>query len=138
MIPNILTSTAVIWITFLHLRYIVSPRTQCTIIVVLLLMHIHFFEASTIYERKESHENKFHGNIISYRKPQLRQYNMKDIVQCFDSLYVRNSRRFHISFIGDSLIRNQFKNFIAVSRHYFWILKKCYSRKPRWRLGPIG
>jgi hypothetical protein len=76
---------------------------------------------------KDSLENDTNDNIKkkdhchikqNQGKQHFRRYNMEDVVQCLDSLYVKKSHRYHISFIGDSLIRNQFKNFITVSTGY--------------------
>jgi hypothetical protein len=84
---------------------------------------------------KNSIENDIEDNIMtrdnchieqSQKKHNLLRYNMEDIVQCIDSLYVKKSHRYHISFIGDSLIRNQFKNFILVSSGYTSIQNNYY------------
>lgn len=42
-------------------------------------------------------------------------YTMRDTVNCLDTLLKkRNSKSLHIAFIGDSLIRNQYTNYLKV------------------------
>ena len=45
----------------------------------------------------------------------LKRFQMQDVVHCFDSLVNNRNRPFHIAFIGDSLVRNQFTSFLSVS-----------------------
>jgi hypothetical protein len=56
------------------------------------------------------------------RKPikrQLLKYKVKHVVHCLDSLVVRRNRSIYIHFIGDSLVRNQFLNFVSVGNVLF-------------------
>lgn len=42
-------------------------------------------------------------------------YTTRDVVECFDALLTkRNNKTLHIAFYGDSLLRNQFTNYIKV------------------------
>lgn len=51
------------------------------------------------------------------QKCQLQHYTTEDVANCFNELYSQPQRRYkpvHIAFVGDSIIRNQFINFIRV------------------------
>ena len=53
-------------------------------------------------------------------RSQLKDYTKEDIVNCFDSLFVkRNERRMHIAFVGDSVMRQNFLSFLRVSPSRF-------------------
>lgn len=54
------------------------------------------------------------SNSIFNKERRLKRYENYDIVNCLDSLFVKRNRSFYITFIGDSLMRNQFKNFLEV------------------------
>lgn len=56
------------------------------------------------------------GNNVSYVAWKMdRFYTSRDVVNCLDTLLTKmNSQSLHIAFIGDSLVRNQFVNFIKV------------------------
>ncbi|XP_045036584.1 uncharacterized protein LOC116922294 isoform X2 [Daphnia magna] len=59
-----------------------------------------------------------HNILRKTNKRYLHTYKMEDVVCCLDSFHVTKNRRFHISFIGDSLTRNQFTNFISLIPDY--------------------
>ena len=53
-------------------------------------------------------------------RSELKDYTKEDIVNCFDSLFVkRNERRMHIAFVGDSVMRQNFLSFLRVSPSRF-------------------
>ncbi len=59
-------------------------------------------------------------------KLKLLRFKVQHVVRCLDELFMRKNRSVSISFIGDSLVRNQFSNFIKVSNiiillMYNWI-----------------
>ncbi len=62
----------------------------------------------------DSSKSKFYGYYDNYRKHFIRQYEMKDVVKCLDSMFINRNRSIHLAFMGDSLVRNQFLNFISV------------------------
>jgi hypothetical protein len=70
---------------------------------------------------KESEENYSPTECWNYNldrnslKLQLLRYKVHHVVQCLDTLFRRENNSVYISFIGDSLVRNQFTNFISVS-----------------------
>lgn len=61
------------------------------------------------------------GKIHCYNsaKCQLLPYKMEDIVKCLDSMQDKRNHKIHITFIGDSLVRNQFTSFIGVRKTDF-------------------
>jgi hypothetical protein len=66
--------------------------------------------------------NMIWKNYSLNRKPikkQLLKYKVKDVVHCLDSFVIRENRSVYIHFIGDSLVRNQFLNFVSVSNVLF-------------------
>ena len=75
---------------------------------------------SISYNRRISEENEAsESSQNSHRQvtQNIREFNKKDVVNCFDSLSVKRNRRpMHIAFIGDSTIRQHFLSFILVSR----------------------
>ena len=42
------------------------------------------------------------------------QYKIENVVSGLDTLIIRKKRPIHIAFVGDSIVRNQFENFIQV------------------------
>ena len=52
-------------------------------------------------------------------KRQLIQYKAQQIVHCVDLFSLRRNGSVYITFIGDSLVRNQFTNFISVSAIFY-------------------
>jgi hypothetical protein len=70
---------------------------------------------------KEGEENYSPTECWNYNldrnsfKLQLLRYKARHVVRCLDKLFIRENHPVHISFIGDSLVRNQFTNLISVS-----------------------
>jgi hypothetical protein len=75
-----------------------------------------------IHKWREDEKNKYGSNKeLNYNldnkssKRQLIRYNVRNVVNCLDSLFIKRNRPVYITFIGDSIMRNQFTNFISVS-----------------------
>jgi hypothetical protein len=54
------------------------------------------------------------GYYDNDRKHFIRPYEMEDVVYCLDYMFINRNRRIHLAFMGDSIVRNQFLNFISV------------------------
>ena len=61
-------------------------------------------------------------NELNYHHCRLHHYNMEDVIYC-----LTNNR--HIAFIGDSRIRQQFLNFVKVSRSKISYKKKLFNEE---------
>lgn len=65
-------------------------------------------------------KNKPHATCVKSESRTIavnldRYYTVRDTVHCLDTLLTkRNSKSLHIAFIGDSLVRNQFTNYLKV------------------------
>lgn len=74
-----------------------------------------------IIHRSDNEPNQLDNQAWSYNldtksiKRKLIRYKVWNVVHCLDSLFVERNRSVYIIFIGDSIMRNQFKNFITVS-----------------------
>lgn len=77
------------------------------LIVVLLNDHITDAQPSVI-DGSSFKEDQNHIGI----------FETEDVVYCLDSMYVKNNRSVSFAFLGDSLVRNQFLNFISVTILY--------------------
>ncbi|XP_046644655.1 uncharacterized protein LOC124330272 [Daphnia pulicaria] len=78
-----------------------------------------------IHKRREDEKNKYGSNkALNYNldnkssKRQLIRYNFRNVVHCLDSLFIKGNRPVNITFIGDSIMRNQFRNFISFIPDY--------------------
>jgi hypothetical protein len=62
-------------------------------------------------------ESYYFGRKSSKR--QFIEYKVQQIVHCLDLFSLRRNGSVYITFIGDSLVRNQFTNFISVSSIFY-------------------
>lgn len=62
------------------------------------------------------------GHLCRRQRYPVREFSVEDAVRCFDSLSARRQRRpIHIAFIGDSIVRLHFMNFLRVCILLSWL-----------------
>lgn len=119
------------WPSISRLKYFAKTSVTATSLCIGIYFLIFFFIVKIcLFSKTYSNCRNNLMSVISEKSeksdPVIKFYQIftnRDIVNCLDTLLTKHkNKKLHIAFIGDSLVRNQFVNFLKVSYIFLYLL----------------